>query len=120
MPVVQVSPRRRNRAPQDAKGTTMNRTNRSIVRPALTALAAAIVLSAGIATATQPAPSAAATAAVQPPQVVERLQQKGYSDVHDVEWDDGAWEADATSPAGEQVDLRISPETGDVLSEEAD
>lgn len=85
----------------------------------LPALAAGLLL-AGVAGAQTAATAGPGGAAVQPAQIVERLQQAGYRDVHDVDWDDGAWELEATSPAGQRVDLRVDPATGNTLHEELD
>lgn len=89
---------------------------------ALAATAAATVLLAASAlaqTAAAPAPGPG-SAAWQPARVIEHLQQAGYTNVHDVDWDDGAWEVDATNAAGRPVDLRIDPSTGTILHEELD
>jgi hypothetical protein len=81
------------------------------IRPAL--LAGALILAA-----------TSAVAADTPAQVAENitrnLTSSGYGNVHDVEWDDGVWEADATSPSGQEVDLKISPDDGRILSETLD
>jgi len=48
------------------------------------------------------------------------LEAKGYSDVHDLEVDDGRFEVDARSPAGESVDLELDLETLEILHEDRD
>jgi hypothetical protein len=53
-------------------------------------------------------------------EVIQRLEASGYGNVHDVEWDDGAWEIEATNPQGLSVDLKIDPATGEVLEETPD
>ena len=49
-----------------------------------------------------------------------RLASAGYRDVHDLDLDDAVWEADATSAAGQRVELRINAHTGRVISESFD
>jgi hypothetical protein len=81
------------------------------------------LLFAGIAfaQATAPATSGPARAAWQPARIVEHLQKQGYTNVHDVEWDDdGHWEVDAVNPAGRPVDLDIDPATGRIIREKLD
>lgn len=53
-------------------------------------------------------------------EVMRLLQQAGYSRVHDLEFDDGHWEAEATNPAGQRVDLYINATTGAVEREKLD
>lgn len=86
----------------------------------LPALAAAGLLLGGAAQAQTAAATGPAGAAWQPAQIIEHLQQAGYRDVRDVDWDDGAWELEATSPAGKRVDVRVDPATGKTLHEELD
>lgn len=49
-----------------------------------------------------------------------RLAAAGYSNVHDVEFDDGLWKAEADAPHGGEVDLRMDPNTGDIVAEDRD
>lgn len=53
-------------------------------------------------------------------QLIQSLQQGGYSRIHDVEFDDGIWEAEATNSQGQRVDLKLHPQTGAVLREKLD
>jgi Peptidase propeptide and YPEB domain len=39
--------------------------------------------------------------------VTAALEKRGYKNVHDVEVDDGRFEADATAPAGYEVELEL-------------
>jgi len=48
------------------------------------------------------------------------LEQKGYKDVHDLEVDDGRFEVDAVSPAGDKVDLELELESLEILHEKKD
>ncbi|MBL8257080.1 MAG: PepSY domain-containing protein [Pseudoxanthomonas mexicana] len=51
------------------------------------------------------------------PQVRALLSEKGYTNVDDLDFEDGQWETDATSANGERVDVRVNPATGDVVAE---
>ena len=48
-------------------------------------------------------------------QVRARLTAQGYTDVHDVDFDEGIWKAKADNPAGKKVKLRIDAHTGKVI-----
>jgi hypothetical protein len=48
------------------------------------------------------------------------LEAEGYTDVHDLEVDDGRFEVDAKNPAGEPVDLELDMGTLEILEEERD
>jgi len=52
--------------------------------------------------------------------ITASLEQKGYRDVHDVEVDDGRFEVDAISPAGQSVDLELDLATLEILHEKRD
>jgi uncharacterized membrane protein YkoI len=45
-------------------------------------------------------------------QISAQLIQQGYTDVHDLKFDDGVWSARARSGNGERVKLRVDPITG--------
>ena len=47
----------------------------------------------------------------------EALTAAGYTDIHDLEFDNGMWEADARRD-GRSVDLRIDPRTGNIYPED--
>ena len=53
-------------------------------------------------------------------QIIASLEQGGYRHIHDLEFDDGLWEADAINAKGFRVELKIHPESGAVLSEKLD
>ena len=63
------------------------------------------------------APGLAAGAQLSPDQIKSTLEAAGYTNVHDIEYDDGRYEAEATSAAGTAVDLDIDPTTGKVTQE---
>lgn len=65
-------------------------------------------------------PKAANEAAGDVKRLVESIEGLGYRNVHDVEWDDGYWELEATSPKGLAVDLVVDPRSGEILHEAAD
>lgn len=48
------------------------------------------------------------------------LEAKGYSDVHDLEVDDGRFEVDARNPQGKAVDLELDLKTLEILHEDVD
>lgn len=52
--------------------------------------------------------------------VKAKLTAAGYSKVHDVEFDDGVWEAQAEREDGNNVILRVDPNSGEVLAVEND
>jgi hypothetical protein len=52
--------------------------------------------------------------------IIRNLESAGYTDVRDLEKDDGIWEAEATNAAGQRVELDIDPTSGAVIREEPD
>jgi hypothetical protein len=48
------------------------------------------------------------------------LEAKGYSDVHDLEVDDGRFEVDARNPQGKAVDLELDLKSLEILHEDLD
>lgn len=70
---------------------------------------------AGHAMQGQPAASAPMTQA----QVKSALEAKGYTNINDIEFDDGMWEADAKSADGNRVDLRFDATSGTVYTDTA-
>lgn len=68
-------------------------------------LAIALVAAAGAATAQE---------ALTEAEIRAKVEAQGYTDVNDVEFDDGIWTADARSADGSRVDLSIDPATGDI------
>lgn len=53
-------------------------------------------------------------------QLRDALAAAGYTRIHDVDFDDGFWEAEATAPNGDRVDLVLHPVTAAVLSSRID
>lgn len=68
-------------------------------------LAIALVAAAGAATAQD---------ALTEAEIRAKIEAQGYTNVNDVEFDDGVWTADARSADGSRVDLSIDPATGDI------
>lgn len=56
--------------------------------------------------------------AMTEPQVQSKLTEQGYTRVHDLEFKDGMWRAEAKSANGKHVDLRIDASTGQVYPDE--
>lgn len=49
-----------------------------------------------------------------------KLAAAGYTNVHDVDYEDGIWNAEADDPQGKDVELKIDPKTGKVIGKEKD
>ena len=49
-----------------------------------------------------------------------KLATAGYTNVHDVDYEDGIWNAEADDPTGKDVELKIDPSTGRVIGKEKD
>ena len=47
-----------------------------------------------------------------------RLTAAGYSKVHDVKFDDGLWKAEADDPSGKEVELRLDPDSGEIVAQD--
>jgi hypothetical protein len=58
------------------------------------------------------------------PEEIERvkssLEGKGYTDVHDIEIDDGRYEVDARNAEGHSVDLELDLQSLEILHEKRD
>jgi hypothetical protein len=52
--------------------------------------------------------------------ISKALEAKGYSEVRDLEVDDGRFEVDARNPQGEAVDLELDIKTLEILHEDRD
>lgn len=48
------------------------------------------------------------------------LAAAGYTNVHDVEFDDGLWKAEADAPGGGEVELKMDPDTGEIVGIDRD
>ena len=49
-----------------------------------------------------------------------KLATAGYTNVHDVDYEDGIWNAEADDPQGKDVELKVDPKTGEVVGKEKD
>ncbi|TWI10238.1 PepSY domain-containing protein [Aerolutibacter ruishenii] len=49
-----------------------------------------------------------------------RLAEAGYTNVHDLDYEDGIWNAEADDPTGKDVELKIDAKTGKVIGKEKD
>lgn len=47
-----------------------------------------------------------------------RLSAAGYTNVHDVKFDDGLWKAEADNADGKEVELRLDPGSGEIVAED--
>lgn len=60
------------------------------------------------------------TPALSAADIQSRLASQGYTNIRDIEYDDGRWEVEATNPRGEPVDLKLDPRDGRILREKVD
>lgn len=63
--------------------------------------------------------AAVAQDAMTATQVRAALTDDGYTDIHDVEFEDGVWKADVTDATGNKIDVRLDPATGRIYPETA-
>lgn len=52
--------------------------------------------------------------------VKAKLAAAGYTGIHDVDFEDGVWNAEADDQAGKDVELKIDARTGAVIGKEKD
>lgn len=52
-------------------------------------------------------------------EVRDALTNAGYTDIDDLDRDDGLWEADARNADGRRIDVRVDPRTGTVYPDTA-
>jgi len=50
-------------------------------------------------------------------QVEQKLRDAGYSRIHEIEKDDGLWEADVTRDDGRFREVYVDPKTGEIFDE---
>ncbi len=80
-------------------------------QPRMLLLSTALMAS-GAALAQTPNPDA-----LTEPQVRALLTEKGYTRIDDLDFEDGAWETDATSADGNRVDVRVDPASKRIFAE---
>ena len=96
---------------------TQEQSMRNFKHP-LTATALSLMLVSGAAMARQHAATEHASAeTMTEPQVRALLAGKGYTRIDDLDFEDGAWETDATSADGNRVDVRVDPASGKIFAE---
>lgn len=83
-------------------------------RNAVTTLAVAVALAVGAGAAV-----AQDRGSMTERDVQDMLAKEGYTNIRDVEFDDGMWEAEARRSDGRDLDLRIDPRTGAIHPEDA-
>lgn len=49
-----------------------------------------------------------------------KLTVAGYSNIHDVDFDNGLWKAEADDASGEDFEVTLDPKTGKVIGKEKD
>jgi hypothetical protein len=82
----------------------------------LLALIAAVGLLAGPALADDRPPSAEERERIE-----AQLSSLGFASWEEIEWDDGYWEVDdAIGPDGREYDLKLHPETLEIVEQERD
>ena len=84
--------------------------NRNVFRRTALALAATALLAGGSVLAQDKSLTSA--------EVRAKLEAQGYTNINDVEFENGVWTADARSADGNRVDLSIDPRTGNVYPDE--
>ena len=52
--------------------------------------------------------------------VKAQLAAAGWSNVHDIDWDDGVWKAEADDENGRDFEVRLDPKTGKIIGTEKD
>lgn len=53
-------------------------------------------------------------------QIIIKVQAAGYTNVHDVELEDGVWKAEANDSKGNDVELKLDPNDGHIIGSEKD
>ena len=76
-----------------------------------------LVATAALATVLGTAAVAAHAAPLGLPQVEQKLREAGYSRIHEIEKDDGLWEADVTRDDGRFREVYVDPKTGEIFDE---
>lgn len=53
-------------------------------------------------------------------QVIVKVQDAGYTNVHDVDFEGGVWKVEANDKSGADVELKVDPDDGHILGSERD
>lgn len=59
-------------------------------------------------------------ATVSRAQVIANLTAAGYTNLHDIDFENGVWKVEGHDPTGADVELKVDPNTGKVLGTEMD
>ena len=65
-------------------------------------------------------PDNATTTSLGEADIRAKLTTGGFTRIEDVKFDDGLWEAEATTAQGQRVDLKLDPQDGRVISQTRD
>jgi uncharacterized membrane protein YkoI len=95
-----------------------NRTRSLLRLVAAPALAAGLLAAAPLAAQAQDDDRPATQEEIE--KIRQTLEAKGYTNVHDIEVDDGRFEVDARHPDGHEVDLELDLQTLEILYEKRD
>ena len=60
------------------------------------------------------------TATISRTAVTASLTAMGYTNIHDIDFENGVWKVEANDSAGRDVELKVDPNTGKVLGSEMD
>lgn len=53
-------------------------------------------------------------------EIIVKVQDAGYTNVHDVEMEGGVWKAEANDSKGNDVEIKLDPNDGHILGSEKD
>ncbi len=59
-------------------------------------------------------------ATISKDQIIVKVQDAGYTNVHGVEMEGGVWKAEANDSAGADVEIKLDPNDGHILGSERD
>lgn len=62
----------------------------------------------------------AAVATIGKDEIIAKVQAAGYTNVHDVEIEDGVWKAEANDAKGKDVEVRLNPNDGSIIGSDLD
>jgi hypothetical protein len=51
-------------------------------------------------------------------EIIKSLEDRGYKNISEVEFEDGAWEIDAHPADGKEVEIHVDPVAGKILKTE--
>ena len=52
--------------------------------------------------------------------IYDKLTAAGYKEIDDIEFKDGIWEAEAKDPSGKEVEMKLDPNDGHIISTKKD